>query len=33
VKLAESAGRFQEAVSGVWTADEIREQWNTMVKP
>lgn len=33
VKLAESAGRFQEAVSGVWTADEIREEWNTMVKP
>jgi NAD(P)-dependent dehydrogenase (short-subunit alcohol dehydrogenase family) len=33
VKLAESAGRFQEAVNGVWAPEEIREQWNTMAKP
>lgn len=31
-KLVESAGRFQEAASGVWTADEIHEKWNTMTK-
>jgi len=31
-KIAESAGRFQEAEGGVWTAHEIREQWNTMAK-
>jgi NAD(P)-dependent dehydrogenase (short-subunit alcohol dehydrogenase family) len=29
-RLTESSGRFKEADAGVWTADEIREQWGAM---
>jgi NAD(P)-dependent dehydrogenase (short-subunit alcohol dehydrogenase family) len=32
-KVVESAGRFKESDQGVWTAEEIRDQWNAMVKP
>jgi NAD(P)-dependent dehydrogenase (short-subunit alcohol dehydrogenase family) len=29
-RLTESSGRFKDADGGVWTADEIREQWGAM---
>lgn len=32
-KIVESAGRFKEADGGIWTAEEIRDQWNAMAKP
>jgi NAD(P)-dependent dehydrogenase (short-subunit alcohol dehydrogenase family) len=32
-KLAESAGRFQEAGGAKWSPEEIREQWKSMAKP
>lgn len=32
-KLAESAGRFQEAGGATWSPEEIREQWKSMAKP
>jgi NAD(P)-dependent dehydrogenase (short-subunit alcohol dehydrogenase family) len=30
VRLTESSGRFKDSDGGVWTADEIREQWGVM---
>jgi hypothetical protein len=32
-KVVESAGRFKESEQGVWTAEEIRDQWSAMAKP
>jgi len=32
-KFVESAGRFKEADDGIWTAEEIRDQWAAMTKP
>jgi hypothetical protein len=32
-KIVESAGRFKEEDRGIWTAEEIRDQWNAMAKP
>jgi NAD(P)-dependent dehydrogenase (short-subunit alcohol dehydrogenase family) len=32
-KFMESAGRFKESDRGVWTAEEIRDQWSAMAKP
>ncbi|HEX4341044.1 MAG TPA: SDR family NAD(P)-dependent oxidoreductase [Polyangiaceae bacterium] len=32
-KVVESAGRFKESDGGVWSAEEIRDQWNAMAKP
>jgi NAD(P)-dependent dehydrogenase (short-subunit alcohol dehydrogenase family) len=32
-KVVESSGRYKEADRGVWTAEEIRDQWNAMGKP
>ncbi|HVW30856.1 MAG TPA: SDR family NAD(P)-dependent oxidoreductase [Polyangiaceae bacterium] len=32
-KFVESAGRFKESDRGVWTAEEIRDQWTAMSKP
>jgi NAD(P)-dependent dehydrogenase (short-subunit alcohol dehydrogenase family) len=32
-RVGESGGRFQEAAGAAWTADEIHEQWKSMVKP
>lgn len=29
-KLTESSGRFKDADGGVWTAEEIRDQWGAM---
>jgi NAD(P)-dependent dehydrogenase (short-subunit alcohol dehydrogenase family) len=31
-KVVESAGRFKESDDGVWTAAEIAEHWNTIMK-
>jgi NAD(P)-dependent dehydrogenase (short-subunit alcohol dehydrogenase family) len=31
-KIVESAGRFKEGDGGIWTAEEIRDQWNAMAK-
>ena len=32
-RLIESGARFQEAGGTAWTAEEIHEQWKSMVKP
>lgn len=32
-KLVESSGRFKETDDGVWTAEEIAEQWSMMGRP
>jgi NAD(P)-dependent dehydrogenase (short-subunit alcohol dehydrogenase family) len=32
-KFVESAGRFKESDQGVWSAEEIRDQWVAMAKP
>ena len=32
-KIVESSGRYKESDRGVWTAEEIRDQWNAMGKP
>ncbi|HEX7669577.1 MAG TPA: SDR family NAD(P)-dependent oxidoreductase, partial [Polyangiaceae bacterium] len=29
-RLTESSGRFKDADAGIWTADEIRDQWGAM---
>jgi NAD(P)-dependent dehydrogenase (short-subunit alcohol dehydrogenase family) len=31
-KLVETAGRFKESADGVWTAQEIAESWDSIVK-
>ncbi len=31
-KIVESAGRFKESDQGIWTAEEIRDEWNAMAK-
>ena len=31
-KVVESAGRFKEADGGVWTAQEIAENWDSIMK-
>jgi NAD(P)-dependent dehydrogenase (short-subunit alcohol dehydrogenase family) len=32
-KVVESSGRYKEADHGVWSAEEIRDQWNAVGKP
>jgi NAD(P)-dependent dehydrogenase (short-subunit alcohol dehydrogenase family) len=32
-KLTESSGRFKDAEAGVWTAEEIRDEWSAMARP
>jgi NAD(P)-dependent dehydrogenase (short-subunit alcohol dehydrogenase family) len=32
-KLTESGGRFKDEGGGIWTAEEIREEWGTMGHP
>ena len=31
-KVVETAGRFKESEHGVWTADEIAQHWDAIVK-
>jgi hypothetical protein len=31
-KVVESAGKFKESDNGVWTAEEIADNWNTIAK-
>jgi NAD(P)-dependent dehydrogenase (short-subunit alcohol dehydrogenase family) len=33
LRLVETAGRFKESAQGVWTAEEIAEYWNAIVRP
>jgi NAD(P)-dependent dehydrogenase (short-subunit alcohol dehydrogenase family) len=31
-KVVETSGRYKESDAGIWTAEEIRDQWNSMTK-
>jgi hypothetical protein len=31
-RVVETAGRFKEETGGVWTAEEIAENWDSIVK-